>query len=213
MKKIRLQIIDDHALIRETWACVFNAHPEFEVVGTAATALEGIDLARQLRPDVLTMDLNLPDINGIEATERLHSTDPDIKILGISQHLQPAYAKKMMQNGAHGYITKSSPIDEMFKAIQMVYQGNRYISADVKDLIAEQMMNLDEEKAGVQALSKRELEIIEYIKEGMTSREIADKLFISTKTADAHRYNILRKLKLKNTAALINYVNQYGVAG
>lgn len=213
MKKIRLQIIDDHALIRETWAYVFNAHPDFEVVGTAATAQEGIDMAQELVPDVVTMDLNLPDINGIEATEKLRSLAPQVKILGISQHLQPAYAKKMMQNGACGYITKSSPIDEMFRAVKMVYQGNKYLSADVKDLIAEQMMNFDEDKADMNSLSRRELEIIGYIKSGMTSREIAEKLFISTKTADAHRYNILKKLKLKNTAALINYVNQYGLTG
>ena len=125
-------------------------------------------------------------------------------------HSQPAYAKKMLQIGAKGYVTKNSSRDEMFKAIMEVYQGNRYICDEVKNIISEQIMD-ENPNQGINALSEREMQIVKLIKEGHSSKEISAQLTISLKTVEVHRHNILKKLSLKNSAALVNYINTYAV--
>jgi len=125
-------------------------------------------------------------------------------------HSQPAYAKKMLQIGAKGYVTKNSSRDEMFKAIMEVHHGNRYICDEVKNIISEQIMD-DSPSQGINALSERELQIVKLIKEGFSSKEISSQLNISLKTVEVHRHNILKKLNLKNSAALVNYINTYAV--
>ena len=121
-------------------------------------------------------------------------------------HSQPAYAKKMLQIGAKGYVTKNSSRDEMFKAILEVHKGNRYICDEVKNILSEQIMD-DGPSQGINALSERELQIVKLIKEGFSSKEISVQLNISLKTVEVHRHNILKKLKLKNSASLVNFIN------
>jgi DNA-binding NarL/FixJ family response regulator len=127
-------------------------------------------------------------------------------------HSQPAYAKKMLRLGARGYVTKNSPRKEMLDAIHQVCAGNVYICQEVKNILSEQMMNEEEGGGdGLNQLSEREIEVINLIRNGMSSKEIADKLAISIKTVEVHRHNILKKLKVKNTASLINYINSSGL--
>lgn len=206
MDKITILIADDHTLVRETWSFILNNDDRFQVVAESGSGEDAVELARQLRPSVVIMDINLPGINGIEATQLIRKYSPLSKILGVSLHTQPTYARKMIQKGAMGYVTKNSSRDEMFKAIIEIHSGRKYICNEIKNILSEQVIN-GEESVGVNALSQREIEIITYIKKGFSSKEIAERLDISVKTVEVHRYNILKKLSLKNSAALVNFIN------
>jgi DNA-binding NarL/FixJ family response regulator len=158
------------------------------------------------------MDVNMSPVNGFDATKQIRKFSPGSKVIGVSMHSMPAYAKRMLQLGAMGYVTKNSSKDEMITAIMEVNGGRKYICDEVKNILAQQ--ELDEGSApatDMNNLSRRELDIIQLIKEGLSSKEIALQLDISLKTVEVHRYNILKKLNLKNTAALVNFINTQGL--
>ena len=205
--KITILIADDHTLVRETWSFILNSDPRFYVVAECGSGEEAVEMAKNLRPEVVIMDINLPGINGIEATELVKKFSPNSKIVGVSLHTQPTYARKMMQKGATGYVTKNSSKEEMFKAIVEVYNGRKYVCEEIKNILSEQVISGEDQPMGLNALSQREIEIISFIKKGHSSKEIADALGISVKTVEVHRYNILKKLNLKNAAALVNFIN------
>jgi DNA-binding NarL/FixJ family response regulator len=207
MKKITILITEDHTLIRQTWNFLLNSDPRLQVIADCGSGEEAVELATKMRPDVVLMDINLRGINGIEATQLIRKFSPGSKILGISLHTQPAYARKMMQQGAMGYVTKNSSGEEMIKGIIEVYNNRKYICDEIKNILSDQMVKGDTITDGLNSLSKREIDIIGYIKQGLTSKEIADTICISAKTVEVHRYNILKKLNLKNVAALVNYIN------
>ena len=208
MEKITILIVDDHTLVRETWSEILNSDPRFKVVAQAGNGEQAIEFAKQLRPDIVIMDVNLPGMNGIDATHEVLRSSPLSKVLGVSMHTQPAYARKMMQNGASGYVTKNSSRQEMFEALLEITKGNKYVCDEIKNNLSDQMVNGDDPQKNVNTLSHRELEIVSFIQKGLSSKEIADLLFVSVKTIEVHRYNILRKLNLKNAAALVNFVNK-----
>ena len=210
MEAISILIADDHKLIRDTWSFILNTDNRFKVVAECSNGEEAIEQAKQKRPQIVLMDINMTPVSGLEATRQIRKVSPGSKIIGVSMHSQPAYAKKMLQIGAKGYVTKNSSRDEMFKAIMEVHQGNRYICDEVKNIISEQIMD-DSPSQGINALSERELQIVKLIKEGFSSKEISAQLNISLKTVEVHRHNILKKLNLKNSAALVNYINTYAV--
>jgi DNA-binding NarL/FixJ family response regulator len=207
MSKISILIADDHTLIRETWSFILNSDPKFQVVAECGNGEEAIEKAKQLHPDIVIMDINMPGINGIEATEQIKKFSPESKIIGVSLHTQPTYARKMMQKGALGYVTKNSSREEMFRAIEEVYQGKKYICEEIKNILSEQVMSGDDQPTGLNTLSQREIQIISLIKKGFSSKEIAEALEISVKTVEVHRYNILKKLNLKNAAALVHFIH------
>ncbi|HEY0039573.1 MAG TPA: response regulator transcription factor [Flavisolibacter sp.] len=207
MEKITILIADDHTLVRETWSFILNTDARFNVIAECGSGEEAVELAKQLRPNIVIMDINLPGINGIEATQQIRKFSPASKILGVSLHTQPTYARKMIQKGAMGYVTKNSSREEMFKAIIEVQNGRRYICDEIKNILSEQVINGEDQQTGLNALSQREIEIINFIKKGFSSKEIAESLDISVKTVEVHRYNVLKKLNLKNSAALVNYIN------
>jgi DNA-binding NarL/FixJ family response regulator len=207
MEKITILIADDHTLVRETWSFILNTDPRFNVVAESGSGEEAVEMAKKLRPNIVIMDINLPGMNGIEATQLIRKFSPGTKILGVSLHTQPTYARKMMQKGAMGYVTKNSSREEMFRAIMEIQGGKRYICDEIKNILSEQVISGDDPQTGLNSLSQREIEIIAYIKKGYSSKEIADALNISVKTVEVHRYNILKKLNLKNAAALVNFIN------
>jgi len=210
MEAISILIADDHKLIRDTWSFILNTDNRFKVVAECSNGEDAIEQAKQKRPQIVLMDINMTPVSGLEATRQIRKVSPGSKIIGVSMHSQPAYAKKMLQIGAKGYVTKNSSRDEMFKAIMEVHHGNRYICDEVKNIISEQIMD-DSPSQGINALSERELQIVKLIKEGFSSKEISGQLNISLKTVEVHRHNILKKLNLKNSAALVNYINTYAV--
>jgi DNA-binding NarL/FixJ family response regulator len=154
------------------------------------------------------MDINILPISGFEATERIKKVSPNTKVIGVSMHSQPAYAKKMLQIGAKGYVTKNSSKEEMIKAILEVNDGSRYVCEEIKNNISELVLEENKDVPNVNALTEREIQIINLIKEGQSSKEIASTLNISLKTVEVHRHNVLKKLKLKNSASLVNFINQ-----
>jgi len=207
MEKISVLIADDHKLIRETWSYILNNDPRFVVVGECGDSEEAVEMAKAKRPQIVLMDINMNPISGFEATEKIRKVSPGSKIIGVSMHSQPAYAKKMLQVGAKGYVTKNSSKEEMIKAILEVQNGNKYICEEIKNNISELVLEENKDMPNVNSLTEREIQIINYIKEGLSSKEIAEQLNISLKTVEVHRHNILKKLKLKNSASLVNFIN------
>ncbi|MBX3242731.1 MAG: response regulator transcription factor [Chitinophagaceae bacterium] len=209
-KKITILIVDDHKLIRDTWSFILNSDSRFQVIAETDTGREAIQLSEKKNPDIILMDINMSPMNGFEATKEILKTSTHPKIIGVSMHSQPAYAKKMLQMGAVGYITKNSSKEEMINAICKVAEGKKYVCNEVKSILSEQMLE-DSQQPDINLLSQREVEIIDLIKQGQSSREIAEQLDITLKTVEVHRHNILKKLNLKNTAALVNFINNAGI--
>jgi DNA-binding NarL/FixJ family response regulator len=187
MSKINILIADDHKLIRETWSYILNSDSRFQVIAECGDAQEAVELAKAKRPHVVLMDINMTPFSGLEATQRIRKISPGSKVIGVSMHSQPAYAKKMLQMGARGYVTKNSSKEEMIKAILEVNHGNKYICDEIKNIISEQLLDEKEDSPNINALT--------------------ESLNISLKTVEVHRHNILKKLKLKNSASLVNFIN------
>ncbi len=211
MDKITILLVDDHKLIRESWSFILNSDPRFLVVGETSNGDEAVDIAKNIRPNIVLMDVNMTPVNGFDATKQIRKFSPGSKVIGISMHTMPAYARRMLQMGAMGYVTKNSSKDEMISAIVEVNSGKKYVCEEVKNILAQQELEDDVGLPDMNVLSRRELEIVKLIKEGMSSKEIALRLDISLKTVEVHRYNILKKLNLKNTASLVNYINAQGL--
>ncbi len=212
MEKITILLVDDHKLIRETWALLLNSDPRFQVVGETDDVNQALEICREKHPVVVLMDINMTPINGFEGTKLIRKYVPATKVIGMSMHSMPAYARRMLQSGAHGYVTKNSSKEELFEALVEVQKGNKYICEEVKNILAHQALDeTGETGPDLNVLSRREIDVIQLIKEGLSSKEIAQKLEISLKTVEVHRYNILKKLHLKNTAALVNFINSQGL--
>ncbi len=207
MNKISILIADDHKLIRETWSYILNSDPRFKVIASCGNGEEAVELAKEKHPGIILMDINMSPFSGLEATKQIRKIMPDSKIIGVTMHSQPAYAKKMLQIGARGYVTKNSSKEEMIKAILEVYQGNKYVCEEIRNILSDQSLDENENLSNINALTEREMQIINFIKKGFSSKEIALTLEISLKTVEVHRHNILKKLKLKNSASLVNFIN------
>ena len=201
-------IADDHKLIRETWSYILNSDPRFQVIAECGDSEQAVEMTKLKRPHIVLMDINIMQISGFEATERIKRVSPTTKVIGVSMHSQPAYAKRMLQIGAKGYVTKNSSKEEMIRAILEVNEGSKYICEEIKNNISELVLEENKDIPNVNALTEREIEIINLIKEGHSSKEIAATLNISLKTVEVHRHNVLKKLKLKNSASLVNFINQ-----
>ena len=207
MKKTTVVVVDDHQLVREMWKELFSKNTDIEVVGESGVFNEAIEMIKAKRPDIVLLDINLSQASGFDAVPLIRKFSPGTRVIAVSMHSQPAYAKKMLQLGAKGYVTKNSSRQEILRAIAEVMDDRKYICAEIKTIISEQVLNEVPEGPDVKKLSLREIEIIRLIKEGFSSKEIASSLHISVRTAEVHRHNILKKLHLKNTAALINFIN------
>ncbi len=207
MGKISILIADDHKLIREIWGYILNSDSRFHVVAESGDAEEVVDLARKIHPNVVLMDINMHPFSGLEATQKIRKISPASKIIGLSMYSQPAYAKKMLQLGASGYVTKNSSKEEMIDAIIAVHKGDKYVCNEIKNIISDQILDENLAAPNINALTEREMQVINFIKQGLSSKEIASQLAISLKTVEVHRHNILKKLKLKNSASLVNFIN------
>lgn len=207
MEKITVLIADDHKLIRETWRFILNSDPRFEVLGEYGDSEHAVEMTKIKRPNIVLMDINIKPISGFEATERISKVAPVSRVIGLSMHSQPAYAKRMMQLGAKGYVTKNSSREEMIKAIIDVHNGHKYICEEIRNNMSDLIMEHKSDIPNVNALTEREMQIVNLIKKGLSSKEIASDLKITLKTVEVHRHNILKKLNLKNSASLVNFVN------
>jgi two-component system invasion response regulator UvrY len=208
-KPMSVLITDNHALMRQCWSFVLNENKKFRVIAECSCAEEAIEVSRELRPDIIVMEVNLPESDGIEATRTIKEILPDARVLGVSLHAHPSYASRMMRAGALGYITKNSTVKEMFQALSEVSTGKKFICREVVDLISENFVTGGRTTSLLNSLTRRESDIVSLIYKGYTSKQIAETLFMSIRTVSAHRYNIFQKLKIKKSVSLINLVNQH----
>jgi len=210
MEKITILLVDDHKLIRDSWSFILNSDSRFSVIDSTGSGEEAVEIARLKHPDIILMDVNMTPMNGFDATKLIRKVSPSSRVIGVSMHSMPAYAKRLIQLGAVGYVTKNSSKEEMIHAIIEVQNGKKYICDEVKNILAQQEIQDEPGQPDMNNLSRRELDIIKLIKDGFSSKEIAAKLDISLKTVEVHRYNILKKLNLRNTASLVNFINVHG---
>ncbi len=211
MEQIKILLVDDHKLIRDSWAFILNSDPRFNVIEATGDGDEAIEIAKEKDPDVILMDVHMTPVNGFDATKAIRAEVPRAKIIGVSMHSMPAYAKRLIQLGAMGYVTKNSSKEEMIYAILEVHAGKKYVCEEVKSILAEHEIQEQEANTNINLLSRREIDVAKLIKEGLPSKEIAQKLDITLKTVEVHRYNILKKLNLRNTASLVNFINAQGL--
>jgi DNA-binding NarL/FixJ family response regulator len=208
MGKIRILIADNHKLVRDIWTSFLNSDERFQVIASTGDSAEAVELSKTHKPDIVLMDISIGPFSGIEAAQQIRSvTSGSSRVIGVSMYSQPAYAKKILQMGAMGYVTKNSSTDEMVQAILEVYNGNKFICAEIKNIISENMLEEGAGKPDISILTDREIEIINRVKQGESSKEIAAYLLISLKTLEVHRHNILKKLNLKNSSARVNFIN------
>jgi DNA-binding NarL/FixJ family response regulator len=202
---IKIFIVDDHYMVVEGIRSMLIQEKNIEWLGHAMTASSCMAFLRQQQPDVLLLDINLPDKSGIDLCKEIKEKYPDIHILGLSSFNQQSYIQKMIQNGASGYVLKNASLDEILKAIETANKGDIFLSNEVKATIRE---NKDAE---IPVITRREKEVLKLIAEGLTNKEIAERLFISATTVDTHRNSLLSKFEVKNTANLIRLAVQYNL--
>lgn len=206
--KITIVIADDHVLIAETWATLINLDPAFRVIKVYDNTQSLLDEVAELEPQIVILDINILPISGLDAVKMIRELSPNSRTIGVSMHNQPAFAKRMISNGAMGYVTKNSSKDEMYRAIREVMEGKTYICAEIKNRITQNILLEDDESARLNSLTDREIDIIKLLKNGCTTEEMAEKLFLSPRTIDTHRAKILKKLQLKNSLSLIKLINE-----
>ncbi|MFZ2338734.1 MAG: response regulator transcription factor [Bacteroidales bacterium] len=202
MEKIRIIITDDHQLFRNGLRILLNAFPEFEVTGEASNGEEFLKLIRDTCADVALMDINMPEMDGIEATRKALKICPELDIIALSMYGEEEYYYKMVDAGAKGFVLKDSDISEVKEAILTVNKGGSYFSQELLYHVIQKIKHRENESKSAN-LSKREKEILLKICEGLSNQEIAENLFISKRTVDKHRANLLGKTNSKNTASLI----------
>jgi len=207
---INLLIADDHQLITEGLSQILEAEKMIGEIFTARNGKEAVDKALAENIDCVIMDINMPELNGLEATKRIKKEKPEIKIIVVSMLCDPSVVNKMLKAGADAFINKDTGKAELLKAIGKVMNNEKYISPAISNDL---FMHLNDRNVNTSAdekhLTKREIEIIGYIADGLTNNEIAAKLFLSNVTVETHRKNILAKLQLKNTASLVKYAAEH----
>ena len=201
-RNFRIVLADDHALFLSGLAGLLARQPGFEVVGTAANGVECLSLLDEVQCDVALMDIDMPVMNGIEATEKALQRHPDLKVVTLSMHGDEEFYFRMVEAGAKGFILKNSDIDEVLTAIRTVCDGGSYFSQELLQNLVGNLKSTRSENPG-DMLSQREKEILLLICKGLSNQEIADTLFISKRTVDKHRANILEKTQCRTTANLV----------
>ncbi len=202
MELLKFVIIEDHLLIREMWSA-FLTNNSFTVTGESGEFTEGLEQVKLSRPDFVLLDINLNSQNGIDMIPYIRKHSPGTNVIIVSMHTQPAIVRTAFRLGAKGYITKNSSGQEILNAVKSIQNGENYLCDEIQYL---RNNSTDENLNGLELLSLREIEIVKLIKAGNATKEIAEKLFISPRTVETHRANILKKLKLHNTAALLAFL-------
>lgn len=206
--EIKVLIVDDHQLVREAWTAILEVVPGITIVGSAESAEEAFDMSVLHRPEIVLMDINLNGSSGFDATGRITNSLPKTRVIGLSLHDDVSLVMKFLTKGAKGYLSKNTSKEELLMAIDAVIDGSIFLGADIQRKM--DANELDEASSDRKELTQKEIEITQFIARGMTSREIAGQLFISTRTVETHRYNILKKLGIPNAAQLSSWAKEKG---
>ena len=209
----KILIADDHKMFRDGLRAILEQEQDIEIVGEAGSARDVFLLLESVNPDVILLDISLGDNNGIEVTKVLREKYPQLRVLVISMHAESSYILKMLEIGASGYILKDAGKNEMINAVRAVAAGDSYFSQQVSAIMVAYLQRKGMPPAKKKEdilLTRRMIEVLKLIVSEFSNQEIADKLFISTRTVDTHRRNLLEKLGLKNTAGLVKYAMKHG---
>ncbi len=206
---IKVLVVDDHDLIRDGISRLLADDDKITVIGEASSGEDGVAKARELRPDVVLMDANMPGIGGLEATRRLLRYDPDVKVIAVTVHGDEPYPTRFMQAGAAGYVTKGADVAEMVIAIKQVASGKRYLAPDIAQQMALKAVNPDD--SPFDDLSDREMQVMLMITKGQKVQEISEQLFLSPKTVNSYRYRLFEKLKIDNDVELTHLAIRHGI--
>jgi len=211
MAKIRTLLTDDHTLFRQGIKTLLSAETDLEVVGEAGNAADAVARAAELRPDVILMDVSMPGISSFEATRQIRSDRPETKVLFLTMYDDEDYLAECMEAGASGYVLKDSPSEHLVTAIRDVHHGGSYLSPRMLSHLVDDFRNRVKSAARMprfSTLTRRELEILKFLAEGNSVKEIASTLDLSVKTVEAHKFNLMRKLDIHNKAQLVKYAIQ-----
>jgi DNA-binding NarL/FixJ family response regulator len=208
-----LVLADDHHIVRQGLRALLESEPNFKLVGEAGDGLEAVRLVERLRPNVLVTDVMMPGLNGLEVTRQAIKASPQTRVIVLSMYSNDAYVVEALKNGASGYVLKDAQSGDLVHAVREVAAGRRYLSAPLSEREIELYMRKveDSPEDPYATLSNREREVLQLVAEGHTSAEIAEKLFISPRTAEGHRANLMRKLSLQNHTELVKFALKRGL--
>jgi len=210
---VRLILADDHKIMREGLRALLAKQKEIELIAEADSGRGVIELCAQLHPDVVVIDISMPDLNGIDAARQITRQAPDIKVIALSMHSDKKYVKEMLAAGASGYLLKDAAFEELGMAIATVLKNKTYLSPQITDTVVKDYVNEHVPKDSIvsTALSAREREVLQLIAEGKSTRDVAAKLYVSVKTVETHRKQIMDKLGLNSIAELTKYAIREGL--
>ena len=214
MLKIRVLVVDDHTIVRDGICALLRLAGDIEVVGEAANGREALEMVRKFMPDVMLIDIAMPNMNGLEATRRIRKEFPRVKVLVLTQYDDKEYVFPVIEAGASGFISKTAASSELVSGIRSVYRGDSFLSPSAARILVEdyqQEASLRKEQDPYKQLSDREREILKLLAEGHTTREIADMLVISVKTVDGHKTNLMSKLDIHNRIDLVKFALRRGI--
>lgn len=207
MDKLRIMLADDHETVRAGIKMIVNAQPDMEIVGEAGDGFSAIARARELNPEIIVMDVSMPEMSGLQATLRIKKLLPEVKILTLTRHTDEGYLQELLRAGASGYVLKQSAPTELIHAIRAVASGGKYLDPTITEKVIGGFANkqVNSGTASVESLSTREGEILRQIAWGYSNKEIAHKLNISVKTVEAHKANAMRKLDMRSRIDIVRF--------
>jgi len=210
---IKIVVVDDHKITRDGLCALIGKHPGMEVVGESGDGRSAVKLAGNLKPDVVVMDICMPDLNGVDATRQIIQQCPGMKIIALTMYSDKRYVEGMLKAGVSGYLLKDCAFDELAKAIVAVAAGQSYISSQIAHIIMKDYARVlkNSGMSSTEVLTPREREVLQLIAEGLSSDQIASRLFLSIKTVSTHRRKIMEKLKFDNLAELIKFALREGM--
>lgn len=211
---LRILLVDDHQMMRDGLRAILSSQDGIEIVGEAEDGRAALQAALDLKPDIVVMDVGMPDMNGIEACARILKEMPEIKVIALSTHSDKRYVLNMISNGAAGYVLKEAASEDLLRAVVAVSRGEHYLSPQITGVVFEPMRGRPIRRmkdSSYELLGAREREVLQLLAEGLTSKEIAARLSLSTKTIETHRRNISQKLGLKSIAELTKYAVREGM--
>lgn len=210
---IKIVLADDHQVLREGICSLLEKQGNIEVVAQAEDGRTAVRLVRDLQPDIVIMDIAMPDLNGIEATRQIRAESPDVKIIALSMHSDRRFVAEMLKAGASGYLLKNSAFQQLTNSIRTVMEGRNYLCPEIGEIVIDDYIKKlsTNETSAVSPLTPREREVLQLIAEGNSTKEIASNLSVSVKTADTHRQQIMKKLNCRSVAELTKYAIREGI--